>query len=295
MRQLKTQIRIAVLALAAALATAFGSWLFLATGEKPAPPEPPLETRPVTTQPVAPPAPAPSLSAEKPAGEKQGGENAAALATLDEKLQQAPPYQAFFTRLRGLYPADYDAAVKASLARGDENQANAADLFLTEAVRMLRQTRGVNGAKAGQQALDHLFDVHLKVLRQLAASNAGLCVDFLNGAPADRFAAFTSANRALMADEALSGLDAIADGAQKKINREAPTTQDFDDLEKMLLAKGLDKAAIALLLDGKTPNPPLTDDQACHNGLVYLESLQSMPDQQRLRFYALALEVMAHD
>lgn len=291
MRLLKNQIRIALLALAAALATGFGSW-FLATGEqKPAPSEPPLQSKPVTTEPVA---PAPAEPAPRPAAEN-AAPDPAALAALDEKLRQAPEYQAFFTRLRSAYPADYDAAVKAFIARGDVNQANAADLFLTEAVRLLRQTRGLDGAKAGQQALDHLFDMHLNVLRQLAASDPGLCVDFLNGAPADRFAAFTSANRALMADESLAGLEAIEDGAQKKIVREAPTTQDFDDLEKMLLAKGLDKDAIALLLDGKTPNPPLTDAQACHNGVVYLETLQSMPDLQRLRLYALALEVMAHD
>ncbi len=277
--------------MAAALATGFGSW-FLATGEqKPAPAEPPLQSRPVTTEPVAPP---PAEPAPKPAA-ASAAPDAAALAALDAKLRQIPEYQAFFTRLRSLYPADYDAAAKAAIARGDENQANAADLFLTEAVRMLRQTRGLNGAKAGQQALDHLFDVHLKVLRQLAASDAGLCVDFLNGAPADRFVVFTGANRALMADEAMAGLEAIEDGAQKKIAREAPTTQDFDDLEKLLLAKGLDKAAIALLLDGKAPNPPLSDAQACHNGVIYLETLQSMPDLQRLRLYALALEVMAQD
>ena len=73
-----------------------------------------------------------------------------------------------------------------------------------------------------------------------------------------------------------------------------PTPQDFDDLEKRLLDRGLDKPAIDLLLDGKEPNPPLTDEQACKNGIVYLDALKSLPDLQRLRLYALALEVMAH-
>jgi hypothetical protein len=162
-------------------------------------------------------------------------------------------------------------------------------------VRQLRQTRGLTGARAGGQALDHLFDVHLKILRQLAGVDAALCVDFLNGAPAGRFGDFTGGHRALMADWASAGLDTINDGAEKKIDREAPTPKDFDDLEKRLLDKGLDKPAIDLLLDGKEPNPPLSDEQKCQNGIVYLDALQSLPDLQRLRLYALALEVMAHE
>ena len=64
-----------------------------------------------------------------------------------------------------------------------------------------------------------------------------------------------------MADEALAGLEAIEDGAEKKIDREAPSEQDFDDLEKLLRSRGLDAAAIALLLDGKEPNPPLSTNR----------------------------------
>ncbi len=289
MRDLKKQLRIAFLALAAALAAAFGSW-FLATGEQgPAPVETPLAVKPVITHPVAP------ENDDAASKDQSAPADPQAQAALEEKLAQAPEYQAFFSRLRTLYPGDYNAAIKASLARGASTQDNAADLFLTEAMRQLRQTRGLMGAKAGQQALDQLFNANRKVLGQLAASDAALCVDFLNGAPADRFIAFTSANRALMAEQALAGLEAMDDGAHKRIDREAPATQDFDDLEKLLLSKGMDKPAIDLLLDGKTPDPPLTDAQACQNGLVYLDALQTLPDLQRLRLYALALEVMAHE
>jgi hypothetical protein len=287
---LKKQLRIAFLALAAALATAFGSW-FLATGEQtPSVEEPPLAVKQVTTQPVA---PASDDSAPKP--EETAPTDPQAQAALEEKLAQAPEYQAFFNRLRALYPADYNAAIRASLAIGAQGHEQAADLFLTEAMRQLRQTRGLLAAKAGGQALDQLFAANRLVVRQLASSDAALCVDFLNGAPADRFVAFTSANRGLMAGEALAGLEAMDDGAHKKIDREAPSSQDFDDLERLLLSKGLDKPAIDLLLDGKTPDPPLTDAQACRNGLVYLDALQSLPDLQRLRLYALAVEVMAHE
>jgi len=98
-----------------------------------------------------------------------------------------------------------------------------------------------------------------------------------------------------MAAEAEAGLVAIDDGAHKKIDREAPTAADFDDLEKLMLAKGVDPAGVALLLDGKAPEPPLSDAQQCANGLVYLDAMKALPDLQRLRLYALALEVMAHE
>jgi hypothetical protein len=287
-RSLNRTIRIAILALAAVLAAAFGSWFLATQGGKPAAFEPPLRVRTVTTQSVAP------DEAEAPA---KSGETAASAdsAALLEKIGKAPEYQPFFARLRALYPGDFEAALTTGAGQGMDKAENAADLFLNQSVLQLRQTRGLTGAKAGGQALDHLFDVHLNILRQLAGDDAALCVDFLNGAPAGRFGDFTGGHRALMADWATAGLDAVSDGAEKKIDREAPTPQDFDDLEKRLLEKGLDKPAIDLLLDGKEPNPPLTDQQACKNGIAYLEALKSLPDLQRLRLYALALEVMAHE
>ena len=290
-RSLNRTIRIAILALAAVLAAAFGSWFLATQGGKPTASEPPLKVRTVATQSVAP----DDAEAAPKTGEATASADPAAQAALLEKIGQTPEYQPFFDRLRTLYPGDYEAALDAGAGQGMDKAENAADLFLNESVRQLRQTRGLTGARAGGQALDHLFDAHLKILRQLADNDAALCVDFLNGAPAGRFGDFTGGHRALMADWASAGLEAISDGAEKKIDREAPTPQDFDDLEKRLLDKGLDKPAIDLLLDGKEPNPPLTDEQACHNGIVYLDALQSMPDLQRLRLYALALEVMAHE
>ncbi|WP_294536562.1 hypothetical protein [uncultured Rhodoblastus sp.] len=286
---MKKQLRIAFLALSATAAAAFGSWFLATGGRTPDAAEPPLPVKQVTTQPVAPapdnePQPIDSTPVDPQAKDAQ-----------EQRLAQAGEHQAFFNRLRALYPSDYNAAIRAVLAGGGQAQDNAADLFLSEAMRQLRQTRGLLAGKAGGQALDQLFDANRNVLRELGASDAALCVDFLNGAPADRFVAFTAAHRALMAAEALAGLEAMDDGAHKKIDREAPNSQDFDDLERLLLSKGLDKAAIDLLLDGKTPNPPLTDAQACRNGLIYLDALQSLPDLQRLRLYALAVEVMAHE
>lgn len=285
----KHHLRIALLAIAAALAAAFGS-LFLSSGPRnTAPAEPPLAARPVTTTPVADePEAAPKTPAEAPSDPQR-------LAALQDRLAEAPEYGPFLAKLRALYPADYDAAAKAALSQGVETRDDAADLFVSLAVQTLRRDRGLLGAKAGGAALDKLFDTHEKVLKQLQGDDPALCVDFLNGAPADRFAAFAASHRALMAEEALAGLEAIDDGAEKKIDREAPAAADFDDLEKLMLARGVDKAGISLLLDGKAPDPPLSDVQQCGNGVIYLDAMKSLPELQRYRLYALALEVMAHE
>jgi hypothetical protein len=285
----KNHIKIGILAIMAALAAAFGSW-FLASGQqKSAPAQPPLAARPVMTTPV-------SVEAQAaPEAPVEAPQDPQKLAALQEKLRETPEYASFFEQLRSLYPSDYNAAVSQALSQQTETHDDAADLFLSQAVQTLRQNRGLMGARAGGEALDNLFDQNRKVLKQLAATDPALCVDFLNGAPAARFVAFSAANRALMASEAEAGLAAIDDGARKKIDREAPTPEDFDELERSLLAKGMDKAAVAQLLDGKTPDPPLTDAQQCQNGLVYLESMKDLPELQRLRLYALALEVMAHE
>jgi hypothetical protein len=281
-RRYTKQIRLAILALSAMIAAAMGVWFLSSDAPPPAPPAPKI----VTTQPVAPEPDAPATPA--PA-------NPQAESALEDRLRQAAEYQPYFARLRALYPNDWTEALRAAAAQGVQNRDDAADLFLAESMRLLRQTRGRAGAKAGGPSLDRLFDLHLKVLRELAGADASLCVDFLNGAPTERFTAFSAGHRAVMADEALAGLDAIEDGAVKKIDREPPGAADFDDLEKALRARGLSKDAIDLLLDAKQPNPPISDDQACKNGVIYLDTLKNLPDLQRLRLYALAIEVMSHE
>ncbi len=280
---MKKQIRITLLALAALVTLGFGGWFLIGGLRPPTPTEPPpAESESPPPQEAAPPKPSQTAAVDTQR-----------LAAFVEKLSRVPEYQAFFARFRVLYPAIYNAALREALARNIDKRKNPADFFLAESVGTLRQNRGLDGAMASGAALDRLFDAHFKVMRALAATDASLCVDFLNGAPAERFVAFAGDHRALMADEAMAGLNAIDDGAQQKIARKPPNDQDFDDLEKLLRKKGLNKAAIDLLLDGKTPNPPLSDAQMCQNGLVYLAALKNLPAQPRMRLYALALEVMS--
>lgn len=280
------QIRIAVLAALAAFAAGFGGWFLSAGGAPPDGDATPLSVKNVATTPVA------ATAAEPTAPAAVDPQRQAA---LEARLAEAADYAAFLKSLRENFASDYQEAIAAGLEQNLDSADEAADRFVALAVQTLRQNRGLLGAKAGGEALDRLFAAHRAMLKALADNDPGLCVDFLNGAPAEKFAAFSAGHRALTANEALAGLQAIADGAARKIDREAPETRDFDELEAKMRAAGMDSAGVALLLDGKLADPPLPDAQQCQNGMVYLDALQAMPDLTRLRFYALALEVMARE
>ena len=73
----------------------------------------------------------------------------------------------------------------------------------------------------------------------------------------------------------------------------APTDADFALLERMLTERGLGAAEIEALLDGRHPDPPIADDRLCDAGLVYYDVLKQLPEDARLRIYALSVELMS--
>ena len=138
-----------------------------------------------------------------------------------------------------------------------------------------------------------MFDAQLAVLKALSAVNARLCVDFLYGGASEAFLKFSADNRTLVSDLAIAGLDAILDGKAKNLARTTPTESDFQMFETSLRQNGVGSAEIGALLDGKTPDPPISDDRMCAAGKTYLETLQQMPDDVRGRIQALAVDLMA--
>jgi hypothetical protein len=90
-----------------------------------------------------------------------------------------------------------------------------------------------------------------------------------------------------------AALQAILDGGSHRIERPAPTVDDFNLLEQRLAERGLDGVEIDALLDGKMPEPPLPAARMCAAGRAYLDSLRNLPEEIRLRMFALALELMA--
>jgi len=218
----------------------------------------------------------------------------AARRAVEEKLKTAPEYAAFFDRLKTVFPSEYESFL-AVFAQGSaaSGEIASADLLTAKAVRSLRLSRGILAAKAGRQALEHIFELHFAMLRTLAAKDPHLCVNFLYGGDSTAFLEFSAQNRGLVAAMAIAGIDAIHDGEIERIERPAPTGPDFDALEKALRAKGLDTPEIEELLDGKAGDPPIAAAKMCRAGQVYLETLAAMPESTRLRIYGLAVELMA--
>lgn len=221
-------------------------------------------------------------------------EIAAAQHGLEEKLKTAPEYAEFFERLKTTFPLEYEsflAAFSNRLAAG--RGIGSTDFLMAEAVHSLRQSRGILAAKAGNPALEHIFEVQSSMLRALAAKDPHLCVDFLNGAESSGFFEFSAQNRGLVAAMGIAGINAIHDGEMKRVEREAPTDSDFEALEKALRERGLETPEIEALLDGKVGNPPIADTKLCQAGLAYLDTLAAMPESARLRIYGFTVELMA--
>jgi hypothetical protein len=130
-------------------------------------------------------------------------------------------------------------------------------------------------------------------LKALGDTDPHLCVDFLYGGATQSYFDFSMSHRPLVAAMAVAGLDAIIDGQAKKVARQAPTDADFQKLEQALTAKGLSKSEIGVLIDGKTPDPPIADARMCLAEQIHFGVLKSLPDDLRSRIYGLAVELMA--
>ena len=219
------------------------------------------------------------------------GEARHAIETL---IATTPDYARYFARMRETFTSDYEAALDEFATRmAQTKQEQSVDYYLSEAVRRLRQARGVMAAKAEPEPVTQVFTKQLEVLRAVAQEDKKMCVAFLYGATNLDFQRFAARRRPLVADMALAGLEAIANGRIKKIERTAPTEADFRVLETALADRGLGKAEIDALLDGKMPNPPLEDAKMCGAGQTYFEVLKTLPEPARMRIYGLALELMA--
>jgi hypothetical protein len=246
-------------------------------------------TRPTSEVPAPVPAPA-KVEERQPSPE----EIAAARRMVEETLAAAPEYADVLERLRARFPADYEAFLAEASRRSLGAAApSGADSLVFEAARRVRASRGILAAKAGVVALDTVFELQRDMLRALALEDPRLCVDFLYGGAGEGFFRFSARHRALVARFALAGVEAITDGQATRIDRAAPTRADLEVLEEGLRAKGLAADEIEAILDGKTADPPIEDERLCRAGRIYLDVLASLPEPERMRLYALAVELMA--
>lgn len=212
-------------------------------------------------------------------------------ASIERALADAPDYMRFFDRLRLVYPSDYETIMSglAALPGRDIN----ADTVMADAVAALRRAHGAQAAKASDAALGQIFALQLQEMQGLAQRDPHLCVAFLYGANGNGFASFASEHRPLVADAAIAGLDAMNSGRMDQVNRGSPSDSDFQSLDRALVEKGLSRPEIDALLDGKTADPPIADDQMCKAGQTYLQTLAALPPDVRARLYGLAVDLMA--
>ncbi|WP_297295745.1 hypothetical protein [uncultured Methylovirgula sp.] len=270
-------LRLALLSFAAVIAVALAIGFFMDAGQQAAtPPAPP----PSTPAAAGPPPPEPLMLARQ--------------SIEREIATKAPDYAVFFARLRATLPSEYDSILDGFAKEAlDGKDLTNVDALLSEAVRDLRVSNGILAAKADGPALAHIFDIQLRMMQALAASDPKLCVDFLYGGASQAFFAFSASHRPLVADMAIAGLEAIGSGRVNGVERDAPSDSDFNALSSAMKAQGVNDAEVAAILDGKTPNPPIPDARMCTVGQIYLKTLAGLPEQARLRIYALAVSLMA--
>ncbi|MCB1544587.1 MAG: hypothetical protein H6872_10520 [Methylobacteriaceae bacterium] len=273
----RQDLKLFLLGLVGTLLIGSGAWLLVDMLQAPAPQEaaaPPVVAAPETATKTAPPVDS-------------------ARTSVEETIASAPDVARFFDRLRLALPSDYEAAIGALVARRSSGATDSPDFDLSQAVKTLRQSRGALAAKSDGATLGRVFDAQLAVLKALSSVNSRLCVDFLYGGASEAFLKFSSENRGLVTDLAIAGLEAILDGKEKNVARTTPTESDFQMFETSLRQNGVGTAEIGALLDGKTPDPPISDDRMCAAGKTYLETLQQMPEDVRGRIQALAIDLMA--
>ena len=217
------------------------------------------------------------------------GANGAPRAALERRIAEVPDYGRFFDRLRALFPDDYAATLNAAGRPGEID----VDLVMSDAVTALRRAHGGLATKASDAALGQIFAFQLREVQAMAQNDAHLCVAFLYGASGGGFMRFAADHRALVADAAIAGLDAMNSGRNDPVIRATPSEDDFQTLDRALVAKGLTRPEIDALLDGKAADPPIADDAMCKAGQFYLETLAAMPAAARGRLYGLAVDLMA--
>ncbi len=218
----------------------------------------------------------------------------AARQLIAGRLNDAPEFAPFFETFQKSFPAAHTRAFDnfaETAAKG--GHVESADLYLAQALRSLRSSHGILASNASPEVLMQVFDMQAAILKALSVNNPGLCADFLYGAASEPFFLFSKAHRKLVADMAEASLKAIMDGKEKGIQRTAPDAKEFAELEAALRAKGLEKPEIEMLLDAKTPEPPLADTTVCRSGIIYFETLRALPEETRTKIYALAVRLLA--
>lgn len=214
--------------------------------------------------------------------------------TVLSRLADAPDYIPYFDKLRAAFPSDYlDLVGQASNAVAQGARLPNPDRLITDAMHHLRQSRGILAAQAEAGPLASIFGAQAAIVDRLASRDDKLCADFLYGGTSPEFMAFAAKNRDVIERLALASLNAIISGKTSRVQRTEPTPDDFDRLTRDLKDGGYSEDEIAAVLDGKTFDPPLPESRLCAAAGAYFHAVERLPEDARLRVYALSAALLA--
>lgn len=269
-------------------------------------PEPSAAPAPMPAAPPAagpspvPPAASPQTAALPPAGTavapapgQAGGSLSDPKAAVEARLRDVPEFQPFYGRFARDMPRLYEKFVSDLVPRLTSGTLPDADNLVWEAFHAVQDAQGLAAAKAGNTTLQSLFDARLAVLDGLASVDTRQCADFLYGQADSSLGTFTKNHRSLVSSLLEAQLTAITEGKVRGAEHAKPTTADFDLLSAGLAAHHLTNDEIAVLIDGKTQDPPTPEDRMCAMGRAFLDTLRQLPDEPRQRIYGLVAELLA--
>ena len=213
-------------------------------------------------------------------------------AAVEDRLFEDGDFEPYWSLLKDNFAVDYAGLLEAFGKRAAAaKKLDSVDYYMSEAIRTMRRARGLLAAQADAEMINRLFVLQAGVADALADRDAHLCADFIYGEASEGYFDFSSTHRPLIAELALAQLAAIVDGQTSKIQRIAPGDDDFQALEDALTLKGLSPEEIGAMVDGKAPDPPLTDERICASGRAYLSAVSALPDAIRIRIEALVREL----
>ena len=152
-----------------------------------------------------------------------GGDAATRRGAIERAIADTPEYRSFFDKLRAAFPDDH-ATILANEASAMPPGRVDVDAATADAVTALRRAHGALAAKAPDPALAAIFAQQQREMEAMEQRDPHLCVAFLYGTNGSGFLAFAAGNRALVADAAIAGLDAMIAGAAQPVTRAAGST-----------------------------------------------------------------------
>ncbi|MBV1702036.1 MAG: hypothetical protein KGQ46_09475 [Hyphomicrobiales bacterium] len=238
---------------------------------------------------------APAMAATVPAASmaSSAAQPQDARAQVIASFQKLASFRPYYDNLATALPDEYARVVNAVAKQEDKSPATSDDANMALAMRYVRENYGALAGHAQGADLDRILKAQQAILNAMGDSDPGLCVSFFYGGGSPGFADFSAKHRDLIAELAQANLAAIIAGKANKTKIADPSDADVQMLDDALVVAKVSPAAIDLLLDNKSPDPPLSDAQMCRAGQDYLSALLGLSSSVRWRLMSRSLILAA--